>query len=58
MLMDNCSEHIIPEIFTLLGENHIKAVTLTPDTTDIFAALDFSFFGVFKNERELLKRSG
>jgi hypothetical protein len=47
LLIDNCSAHVTPDIFRLLGENHIKIVTSAPHTTNIFQALDFSFFGVF-----------
>jgi hypothetical protein len=50
LLMDNCSAHVIPEIFRLLGENHIKIVTFTQHATNIFRALDLSFFGVFKTK--------
>jgi hypothetical protein len=35
LLMDNCSAHVTPEIFTLLGENHIKIVTFARHTTNI-----------------------
>jgi hypothetical protein len=31
---------------------------LIPHTTNILQALDFSFLGVFKNEREVLDESG
>jgi hypothetical protein len=51
--MDNCSDHITPEIFRLLGENQIKIVTFAPRTTNIFQVLDLSFFGVFKTKEKL-----
>jgi hypothetical protein len=41
-----------PEIFMLLGENHITIVTFAPHTTNIFQNLDFSFFGVFKTKEK------
>jgi hypothetical protein len=50
--MDNCSAHVTPEIFRLLGENHIKIVTYAPHTTNIFQALDLSLFGVFKSKEK------
>jgi hypothetical protein len=52
LLMDNCSAHVTPGIFRLLGEFHIKIVTFTPHTTNIFQALDLCFFGVFKTKEK------
>jgi hypothetical protein len=52
LLMDNCSVHVTPEIFRLLGENHIKIVTFAPHPTNIFQALNLSFFGVFKTKEK------
>jgi hypothetical protein len=52
LLMDNCSVYVTPEIFRHLGENHIKIVTFAPHTTNIFQALDISFFGVFKTKEK------
>jgi hypothetical protein len=48
LLIDNCSAHVTPEIFRLLSENHVKIVIFAPHTTNIFQAIDLSFFGVFK----------
>jgi hypothetical protein len=50
--MDDCSAHVTPELFRLLGENHIKIVTFAPHTTNIFQALDPSFFGVPKTKEK------
>jgi hypothetical protein len=52
LLTDNCSAHVNPEIFRLLGENHVKIVTFAPHTANIFQALDLSFFGVFKTKQK------
>jgi hypothetical protein len=52
LLMDNCSVQVTPEIFRLLGENHIRTVTLTPRAINIFQALSISFFGVFKTKEK------
>jgi hypothetical protein len=52
LLMDNCSARVTPEIFRLLGENHIKFITFAPHTRNIFQALDLSFFGVFKTKEK------
>jgi hypothetical protein len=52
LLMDNCSAHVAPEIFRLLGENHIKIVTFASHTTNIFQTLDLSFFGMFRTKKE------
>jgi hypothetical protein len=51
LLMDNCSAHVTPEIFRLLGENHIKMVTFSPHTTNIFQAFDLSFLVCLKRKR-------
>jgi hypothetical protein len=50
--MDNCSTHVTPEIFRLLGENHIKIVTFAPHTTNILQALALSFFIVLKTKEK------
>jgi hypothetical protein len=50
--MDNCSAQFTPEILSLLCENHIKIVTFAPHTTNIFQAIDFSFFGVFETKEK------
>jgi hypothetical protein len=50
--MNNCSAHVTPAIFRLLGENHIKIVTFAPHSTNVFQALDLSFFGVFKTKKK------
>jgi hypothetical protein len=52
LLMDNCSAHVTPQIFRLLGENHIKIVTFALHTPNIFQAFDPSFFGVFKTKEK------
>jgi hypothetical protein len=52
LLMDNCSAHVTPEIFRLLGENHITIVTFSLHTTHIFQALDLSLFGMFKTREK------
>jgi hypothetical protein len=52
LLMDNCSSHVTPEIFKPLGENHIEIFVCPPHTTNIFQALDLSFFGVLKAEEK------
>jgi hypothetical protein len=53
LLMDNCSAHVTPEIFGLLGENQVKIVTFAPHTTSILRALDLSVFGVFESKKLL-----
>jgi hypothetical protein len=50
LLMDNCSAHVTPEIFGLLGENHVRIGTYAPHIINIFQALDRSFFDVFKTK--------
>jgi hypothetical protein len=50
--MDNCSAYVTPEIFGFLGESHIKIVTFAPYATNIFQALDLSFFAVFKTKEK------
>jgi hypothetical protein len=52
LLMDNCSAPLIPEIFRLLGEIHIKIVTFALHIINIFQALDRSFFDVFKTKEK------
>jgi hypothetical protein len=50
--MDNCSAPVTPEIFKPLSENHIKIVTFAPHTSNIFQALDLSFFSLFKTKEK------
>jgi hypothetical protein len=52
LLMDKCSSHVTPEIFRLLGENHIKILAFAPHTTNIFQALNLSFFGMFQTREK------
>jgi hypothetical protein len=50
LMMDNCSSHVTGEIFRLIVENYAKIVIFARHTTNVFQALDLSFFGVFKRK--------
>jgi hypothetical protein len=58
LLMANCSAHVTPEIFRLLGEKHIKIGIFAPYTINIFQALDLSFLGVFKTKEKFWMDQG
>jgi hypothetical protein len=53
LMVDNCSSHVTGEIFRLLGENYVKIVTFPRHTTNVFQALDLSFFGGFNRKENL-----
>jgi hypothetical protein len=52
LLMGNCCTYAPPEIFRFLRENHIRIVAFASHTTNIFRALNLSFFGVFKTKEK------
>jgi hypothetical protein len=40
------------DVFWLFGENHVKIVVFAPHKTNVFQALDLSFFGIFQTKEK------
>jgi hypothetical protein len=51
LMRDSCGSYVTSEIFKILGENHVKIVAFASYTTNLFQALDWSFFGVLKQKK-------
>lgn len=52
LMMDSCSSHISERILKIMGENNIIVLTFPSHTTNLFQALDLSFFGALKTNKQ------
>jgi hypothetical protein len=52
LLMDGLKAHCSDRVLKLLGENNIAAIIFPSHTTNLFQALDLSFFGAFKQIKD------